>query len=112
MTFDPLWLAIALILSLIGWGMFVANRWLARARITAGRPWVPGALAALPATVYALVVGRFLVEVLIDPTSNTLWPLMVAFLLIAWAFYALALRIFLWMLGRLFRERLAGAGGA
>jgi hypothetical protein len=107
MTFDPLWLAIALALSLIGWGMFVANRWLARTRISARRPWLPGALAALPAGVYALVVGRFLIEVLIDPTSNTLWPLMVAFLLITWAFYAVALRIFLWMLGRLFRGTVA-----
>jgi hypothetical protein len=108
METDLVWLALALVLGLIGWGMFALNRWLARARVTAGVPWLPGVLALLPAAVYALAVGRFLIEVRADPASNGLWPLMVAFLLIAWAFYAVALRVFLWMLGRLLRDRLAG----
>ena len=106
METDLVWLAVALVLGLIGWGMFVLNRRVARARVTAGVPWLPGALAVPPAAVYAMAVGRFLIEVRADPTSNNLWPLMVAFLLIAWAFYMLALRVFLWMLGRLLRQRL------
>jgi len=103
---DLIWLAIAIVLGLIGWGMFALNRWVARTRVTTGVPWLPTALALPPAAVYALAVGRFLIEVRADPTSNNLWPLMVAFLLITWAFYAAALRVFLWMLGRLLRHRL------
>lgn len=109
METGPVWLAIAVVLGLTGWAMFAVNRRLARARVTAGVPWLPGVLALPPAAVYALVVGRFLVEVRVDPTSNSLWPLMVVFLLIAWAFYAVALRVFLWMLGRLLRHRLRDA---
>jgi hypothetical protein len=107
METDLVWLALALGLGLTGWGMFALNRWLARARITAGVVWLPGALALPPAAVYTFAVGRFLIEVRADPASNSLWPLMVTFLLIAWAFYAVALRIFLWMLGRLLRHRLS-----
>lgn len=110
METDLVWLALALALGLIGWGMFALTRWLARTRVTATVPWLPGVLALLPAAIFALAIGRFLIEVRADPASNNLWPLMVAFLLIAWAFYAVAVRIFLWMLGRLLRHRLESAG--
>lgn len=96
------WLAVAVVLGLIGWGMFALTRRAARTRVTAGRRWLPLALALAPAAFYAVVILNFLAGVLVDPTSNNLWPLIVAFLLALWLAYALALRLLLGIAGLLF----------
>ena len=92
MSASLLWLVLALVLGLIGWGMFTLTRHAVHVGgVERGR--LGYALAVPPALACGLLVLRIIPEVWGDPASFGLWPMLVSMMLGLWALYILVIRV-------------------
>ncbi|MCU0910103.1 MAG: hypothetical protein MUE98_01765 [Rhodobacteraceae bacterium] len=95
-----LWLVLAFVLGLIGWGMFTLTRHAVRVG-GADRGRLGLVLAVPPALAYGLLILRIIPEVRFDPAAVGLWPMLVSMMLMLWMLYILVIRVVAVLSGRI-----------